>query len=83
MGANLTQTIKTFVAAESYRGTSLLIAFSHCIGWGIDMTTAMEHQKEAVACGYWPLYRYDPRPRRRQPVPAGQPAAQGRCRSSP
>ena len=33
----------------------------HCIGWGIDMSTAMSHQKEAVACGYWPLYRFDPR----------------------
>ena len=21
----------------------------------------MNHQKEAVACGYWPLYHYDPR----------------------
>jgi len=40
-----------------------LIAFSHCIGWGIDMTTAMNHQKEAVACGYWPLYHFDPRDR--------------------
>jgi len=25
------------------------------------MTTAMALQKEAVACGYWPLYHYDPR----------------------
>jgi len=61
MGANPLHAIKTIRAAESYRGTSLLIAFSHCIGWGIDMSTAMNHQKEAVACGYWPLYSYDPR----------------------
>ena len=61
MGANPLHTIKTIRAAESFRGTSLLIAFSHCIGWGIDMSTAMNHQKEAVACGYWPLYHYDPR----------------------
>jgi len=63
MGANPLHAIRTIRAAESYRGTSLLIAFSHCIGWGIDMTTAMNHQKEAVACGYWPLYHYDPRDR--------------------
>jgi pyruvate-ferredoxin/flavodoxin oxidoreductase len=25
------------------------------------MSTAMSHQKEAVASAYWPLYRYDPR----------------------
>ena len=61
MGANPLHAIRTIRAAESYRGTSLLIAFSHCIGWGIDMTTAMNHQKEAVACGYWPLYHFDPR----------------------
>jgi len=61
MGANPLHAIKTIRAAESYRGTSLLIAFSHCIGWGIDMATGMSLQKEAVACGYWPLYTYDPR----------------------
>ena len=61
MGANPLHAIKTIRAAESYRGPSLLIAFSHCIAWGIDMTAGMSHQKEAVACGYWPLYHYDPR----------------------
>ncbi|MGA2616802.1 MAG: pyruvate:ferredoxin (flavodoxin) oxidoreductase [Thermoguttaceae bacterium] len=61
LGANPAHTLKTVLAAESYRGTSLLIAFSHCIGWGINMTTAMGLQKEAVACGYWPLYHFDPR----------------------
>jgi pyruvate-ferredoxin/flavodoxin oxidoreductase len=63
IGANPLHAIRTIRAAESYRGTSLLIALSHCIAWGIDMTTAMNHQKEAVACGYWPLYHFDPRDR--------------------
>ncbi|NLX96105.1 MAG: pyruvate:ferredoxin (flavodoxin) oxidoreductase [Rhodopirellula sp.] len=61
LGANPLHALKTILAAESYRGPSIIIAFSHCIGWGIDMTTAMDLQKEAVACGYWPLYHYDPR----------------------
>jgi len=61
LGANPLHALRTIRAAESYRGTSLLIALSHCIGWGIDMTKGMEIQKEAVACGYWPLYSYDPR----------------------
>jgi pyruvate-ferredoxin/flavodoxin oxidoreductase len=61
LGANPMHTVKTFLAAESYRGPSLLIAYSHCIGHGIDMTTALTLQKEAVACGYWPLYHFDPR----------------------
>ncbi len=61
MGANPTHALKTILAAESYRGPSLLIAYCHCIGQGLDMATAMTHQKEAVACGYWPLYSFDPR----------------------
>ena len=61
MGANPSHAIKAIRAAESYRGPSLVIAYSHCIGQGVNMTTGMSHQKEAVACGYWPLYRYDPR----------------------
>jgi pyruvate-ferredoxin/flavodoxin oxidoreductase len=61
LGANPMHTLKTIRAAESYRGTSLIIAYSHCIGQGIDMTTGMQLQKEAVNCGYWPLYHYDPR----------------------
>ena len=61
MGANPLQTLKAFREAEAYRGTSLLIAYSTCIAHGIDMTTSMTHQKEAITSGYWPLYRYDPR----------------------
>ncbi|MGQ9576288.1 MAG: pyruvate:ferredoxin (flavodoxin) oxidoreductase [Thermoguttaceae bacterium] len=63
LGANPLHAIRTIRAAESYRGPSLLIALCHCIGWGIDMEQGMGHQKEAVACGYWPLYHYDPRDR--------------------
>jgi pyruvate-ferredoxin/flavodoxin oxidoreductase len=61
MGANPAHTLKVIREAESYRGTSLLIAFSHCISWGINMTAGMQLQKEAVNCGYWPLYHFDPR----------------------
>jgi len=61
LGANPMHTIRTIRAAESYRGPSLLIAYSHCIAQGINMENGLELQKEAVACGYWPLYHYDPR----------------------
>ncbi len=61
MGANMTQTVKAFVEAESYRGPSLIIAYSPCIAHGIDMAEQMDHQKDAVASGYMQLYRYDPR----------------------
>ncbi|MGB7858952.1 MAG: pyruvate:ferredoxin (flavodoxin) oxidoreductase [Acidimicrobiia bacterium] len=60
MGANPTQTVRTFAEAEAYPGVSLVIAYSPCIAHGIDMATQMTHQKEASDSGYWPLYRYDP-----------------------
>ena len=61
MGANPAQTIRTFQEAESYPGPSLILAYSHCIAHGINMTTSMSHQKDAVNCGFWPLYHFDPR----------------------
>jgi pyruvate-ferredoxin/flavodoxin oxidoreductase len=61
MGANMLQTVRAFNEAESYPGPSLIIAYSPCIAHGIDMANQMEHQKDAVATGYWPLYRFDPR----------------------
>jgi pyruvate-ferredoxin/flavodoxin oxidoreductase len=61
IGANPMHALKTIRAAESYRGPSLLIAYAHCIAQGINMANGLELQKEAVACGYWPLYHYDPR----------------------
>jgi len=61
MGANQSHALKAIRAAESYPGPSLLIAYSHCIAHGIDTKVGLELQKEAVKCGYWPLYTYDPR----------------------
>ncbi len=61
LGAQPLQTIKAFREAESYRGPSLILAYSHCIAHGIDMSTAVTHQKGLVNSGFWPLYRYDPR----------------------
>ncbi len=60
LGANPMHAIKTIRKAEAYRGTSLIIAYSHCIGHGINMIDGLKLQKEAVACGYWPLYHFDP-----------------------
>ncbi|HYV06372.1 MAG TPA: pyruvate:ferredoxin (flavodoxin) oxidoreductase [Blastocatellia bacterium] len=60
MGADDAQTLKTFHEAEAHRGPSLIIAYSHCIAHGIDMSKGMEQQKLAVGSGHWPLYRFDP-----------------------
>jgi pyruvate-ferredoxin/flavodoxin oxidoreductase len=61
LGANPNQTVKAFVEAEAYPGPSLIIAYSHCIAHGINMTMGYQEQKKAVDCGHWPLYRFNPR----------------------
>ena len=60
MGANDAQTVKAFIEAEAYPGPSLIIAYSHCIAHGIDMSKGLHQQKLATDCGYWPLYRFNP-----------------------
>jgi pyruvate-ferredoxin/flavodoxin oxidoreductase len=61
MGYNDMQSIRAFIEAEAYDGPSLIIAYSHCIAHGINMTTGMANQKAAVESGHWPLYRYNPK----------------------
>jgi len=61
MGSNWNQAVKAFTEAESYDGPSIILAYSHCIAHGIDMTRGMDDQKNAVNCGLWPLFRFDPR----------------------
>ena len=63
MGANRVQTLKAFKEAESYNGPSLILAYSPCLEHGIKggLINAQQVQKNAVACGYTTLYRFDPR----------------------
>jgi pyruvate-ferredoxin/flavodoxin oxidoreductase len=61
IGADPSQAMKAFLEAESYDGPSLIIAYSHCIAHGIDMSKGLEEQKKAVNSGHWPLYRFNPR----------------------
>jgi pyruvate-ferredoxin/flavodoxin oxidoreductase len=60
MGSNDLQTLRAFIEAEAYDGPSIIIAYSHCIAHGINMTRGMQNQKLAVDTGYWPLYRFNP-----------------------
>jgi pyruvate-ferredoxin/flavodoxin oxidoreductase len=60
MGAKDEHTLKAFLEAEAYDGPSIIIAYSHCIAHGINMTTGMQNQKAAVDSGQWLLYRYNP-----------------------
>jgi pyruvate-ferredoxin/flavodoxin oxidoreductase len=61
MGAKDAQTVNALKEADSYPGTSVIVAYSHCIAHGFDMSDALVQQERAVESGYWPLFRYDPR----------------------
>ena len=63
MGADPGQTLKAIQEAEAYPGPSLIIAYCPCIEHGMKcgMGMSQAEQKKAVACGYWHLYRYNPR----------------------
>ena len=63
MGANRQQTLNAIKEAESYNGPSLILAYSPCAEHGIKggLANHQQTQKNAVACGYVDLFRYDPR----------------------
>jgi pyruvate-ferredoxin/flavodoxin oxidoreductase len=65
MGANNEQALVAMREAEAYRGPSLILAYSQCIGHGTDLRHGMKQAARAVASGYWPLFRFDPTMRQR------------------
>ncbi len=60
LGANMNQCVKAFNEADAYNGPSLIIAYSHCIAHGIDMSNGLMEQKRAIDSGAWILFRYNP-----------------------
>ncbi|MDR3052854.1 MAG: pyruvate:ferredoxin (flavodoxin) oxidoreductase [Coriobacteriales bacterium] len=62
MGADKNQFLKAVLEAEAYDGPSLIIAYAPCINHGLKkgMGKTQENTKDAVSCGYWQLYRYNP-----------------------
>ena len=62
MGADKNQFIKAIKAAEAYNGPSLIICYAPCINHGLKkgMGKTQENEADAVKCGYWNLYRFDP-----------------------
>ena len=77
LGANMMAAIKAFKEAESYNGPSLIICYAPCVNHGIKggMVNSIEVEKEAVACGYFTTFRYDPRL-----VAQGKPGLQLDCK---
>ena len=62
MGADQAQTLKAIREAEAYDGPSIIIAYAPCINHGLKAGMGKSQQEEAnaVACGYWHLWRYNP-----------------------
>jgi len=62
MGADQNQFVKAIKEAEAYHGPSIVIAYAPCINHGIKggMTVSQQKEKDAVACGYWQCWRYNP-----------------------
>ena len=62
MGADYNQCVKAIAEAEAYPGPSLIIAYAPCINHGIKagMSKAQDEEANAVACGYWHCFRYNP-----------------------
>ena len=63
MGADQAQTLRALREAESYDGPSIVICYCPCLEQHIKagMGNSQLEMKKAVECGYWHLYRYDPR----------------------
>ena len=62
IGGSQNQLLNVLKEAEAYPGPSLVIAYAPCINHGIKggMTRTQTVGKEAVACGYWHLWHYNP-----------------------
>ena len=63
LGANPIAAIKALKEAESYDGPSLVICYAPCANHGIKggLANSMRQERLAVECGYFPIFRYDPR----------------------
>ena len=62
LGADKNQLIKAVIEAENYDGPSLIICYAPCISHGLKegMGRTIANEEQAVKCGYWHLYRYNP-----------------------
>lgn len=60
LGGNMNHAIKTLKEAQEYKGVSIVIAYAPCVNQGFDLSNMMNETKQAVDCGFWPLYKYNP-----------------------
>ena len=62
MGYDPQQVLNAIKEAEAYDGPSVIIAYAPCINHGIKggMSNTQNRIKQAVECGYWHAYRFNP-----------------------
>jgi pyruvate-ferredoxin/flavodoxin oxidoreductase len=63
IGANPMKAIQALREAESYNGPSLVICYCPCVNQGVKggLVNSVKEEKDAVSCGYFTTFRYDPR----------------------
>ncbi|KAK9364905.1 hypothetical protein V1509DRAFT_451248 [Lipomyces kononenkoae] len=60
--SSYTQAIQAFIEADKFTGPSVVIAYLPYNEETDSALTVLQETKKAVDSGYWPLYRWDPRP---------------------
>ena len=62
IGADKNQFMKAIMEAEAHQGPSIIIAYAPCINHGLKegMGRTVANEDQAVKCGYWHLYRFNP-----------------------
>ena len=52
LGADYNQTVKAFKEAAEYPGTSMIMAYSPCIDWGIDTKDMADIQRSVLSLSF-------------------------------
>ncbi|KAK9483526.1 hypothetical protein V1527DRAFT_472928 [Lipomyces starkeyi] len=60
--SSYTQALQAFIEADKFTGPSIIIAYLPYNEETDSALTVLQETKKAVDSGYWPLYRWDPRP---------------------
>jgi len=60
LGANINHAISTLKDAQDYQGVSIVIAYAPCINQGFELANMTTEIRNAVNCGFWPIYKFNP-----------------------
>ncbi|KAK9234411.1 hypothetical protein V1525DRAFT_59689 [Lipomyces kononenkoae] len=60
--SSYTQALQAFIEADKFTGPSIVVAYLPYNEETDSALTVLQETKNAIDSGYWPLYRWDPRP---------------------